>query len=71
MSVIIGIVANPEKKGAPDGILRLTKILDRRGLAYLLYDELSSAYPELEGVGEMVDRAALRERASPRCPRGR
>ncbi len=64
MSVIIGIVANPEKKGAPDGILRLTKILDRRGLAYLLYDELSSAYPELEGVGEMVDRAALRERAT-------
>jgi len=60
----IGIVANPDKRGAPEAILRLMAILDRRGAEYFLLDELPRAYPELAGVGTTVDRDGIRARAS-------
>lgn len=61
---LFGIVANPDKEGVSGAVIRLTDILDRRGVKYLLLDELLHAFPELGGRGEVAGREGIRRRAS-------
>ncbi len=64
MPMLFAIVANPDKEGVPEAVIRLTDILHRRGLEFLMLDELVHAFPELEGRGSVVDREGIRRGAS-------
>lgn len=62
--MIIGVIGNSTKSDAASAVASLITILDRRGIAYVLAEEIRSMLPASNTAQSYIEPEAMRERAN-------